>query len=68
MLFKFVIHRGDSLQISAGYIPTSCGNPGRYVFTIILIFSCGVIETGIVNGALIKIIDEWVLQLRKTIN
>jgi hypothetical protein len=31
-------------------------------------FSCGVIEIGILNGALIKLIDEWVLQLRKTIN
>jgi hypothetical protein len=46
-------------------MPTSCENLATYVFTIRLIFSCGVIETGILNGALIKIIDDWVLQLKK---
>jgi hypothetical protein len=40
-------------------------NLGRYIFTIRLIFSYGVIGTGILNGALIKIIDGWVLQLKK---
>jgi hypothetical protein len=46
-------------------MPTSCENLATYVFTIRLICSCGVIETGILNGALIKIIDDWVLQLKK---
>jgi hypothetical protein len=53
------------LKISIGYIPTSCENLATHVFAIGLTFSRGVIETGILNGDLIKIIDDWVLQIKK---